>query len=39
MSEPHIVSDTDIQAFIALFDGDVVAAAYGLRDYAGRAPK
>lgn len=36
MGEPRIVSDNDIQAFIALFDGDVVAAAKGLRDYAGR---
>lgn len=36
MSEPRIVSDDDIQAFIALFDGDVIAAAHRLRDYAGR---
>ena len=39
MGEPRIVSDADFQAFIALFDGDVVAAARGLRDYAGRMHK
>jgi len=39
MGEPRIISDTDIQAFIALFDGDVVAAAHGLRDYAQRKHK
>lgn len=36
MSEPRIVSDDDIQAFIALFDGDVIAAVHRLRDYTGR---
>lgn len=39
MGEPRIISDADIQAFIALFDGDVVAAAHGLRDYAQRKHK
>lgn len=39
MGEPRIVSDADIQAFIALFDDDIVAAARSLRDYAGRIHK
>lgn len=35
MSAPHTISDNEIQAFIALYDGDAVAAVRAIRDFVG----